>query len=257
MHLMDAQTGNAHPAIRSNGLGVAYAGYIAVSDVSLAIGAGEAVALVGRNGAGKSSLLRALAGLENSTGSVVVHGKHCHHGKVVAPVAYVPQRSSARWDLPLTVREVVVAGCRARGSRWRRPTQADRERAVTALRTFRIEDLGDRTIGNLSGGQAQRVLLARAFVQEPQVMLLDEPFAGLDRVSVDGLSNAIRELCASGMTVFCAMHELDIARSVFPRTVALDVTVISDGPTTEVLDSTGIERIFAGTRWTTAGGETQ
>ena len=232
------------PAIEAIGLGVRYSGREAVRNVDLIIGRGEAVALVGRNGAGKSSLLRAISGLENSSGQVIVHGEHCHHGAVLAPVAYVPQRSSARWDLPLSVQEVVVAGCRARGGRWRRPTSADRARAIQAMKIFRIDELRDSTIGNLSGGQAQRVLLARAFAQEPKVLLLDEPFAGLDSASADSLSTALKDVCSSGMTVLCAMHEFAIARSVFPRTIAMDVCIIGDGPTSEVLDPRGIERIF-------------
>jgi ABC-type Mn2+/Zn2+ transport system ATPase subunit len=232
------------PAIETIGLNVTYGRHEAVRDVSIVVAAGEAVALVGRNGAGKSSLLRAVSGLENATGRVVVHGQHCHHRTTLAPVAYVPQRSTARWDLPLTVSEVVVAGCRARGGRWRRPSPDDRGQVRMSLRTFGIEDLHDRTVGALSGGQAQRVLLARAFVQRPRVLLLDEPFAGLDSASADSLSQAIGELCANGMTVLCAMHELAIARSVFPRTIALDRAVIADGPTGEVLAAEGIERIF-------------
>ena len=112
------------------------------------------------------------------------------------------------------------------------------------MKIFRIDELRDSTIGNLSGGQAQRVLLARAFAQQPKVLLLDEPFAGLDSASADSLSTAIKDVCSSGMTVLCAMHELAIARSVFPRTIAMDVCIIGDGPTSEVLDPRGIERIF-------------
>jgi ABC-type Mn2+/Zn2+ transport system ATPase subunit len=232
------------PAVETRGLNVTYGRHEAVREVSIVLTAGEAVALVGRNGAGKSSLLRAVAGVENATGHVVVYGQHCHHRATRAPVAYVPQRSTARWDLPLTVAEVVVAGCRARGGRWSRPSSEDREQVWVSLRTFGIEDLHDRTVDALSGGQAQRVLLARAFVQQPRVLLLDEPFAGLDNVSADGLSRAIGDLCANGMTVLCAMHELAIARSVFPRTIALDGTVIADGPTGEVLAAERIEGIF-------------
>ncbi len=231
-------------AIKTLNLSVTYGKIQAVGDVTLTINQGEVVALVGRNGAGKSSLLRAIAGLERASGEVLVHGKHCHHGALMAPVAYVPQRSSARWDLPLTVREVVVAGCRARGSRWRRPTKLDYEQVHGALQSFNIEDLGNRLIGELSGGQAQRVLLARAFVQRPRVLLLDEPFAGLDSTSCDGLSKSITAMSREGITVLCAMHELSIARSVFPRTVALNTSVIDDGPTSDVLDFQGIERIF-------------
>ena len=233
-----------HPVLETVDLGVSYRQHVAVRHVSMSLGAGEAVALVGRNGAGKSSLLRALSGVESYTGRILVHGVHCHHKHAIAPIAYVPQRSAARWELPLAVGEVVVAGCRARGRRWRRPTAEDREATRSALGMFEIEELIDRPVGTLSGGQAQRVLLARAFAQQPQVLLLDEPFAGLDSASADRLASAISNLCSNGMTVLCAMHELAIAREVFPRTVAMDQAIICDGLTQEVLDATGIERIF-------------
>jgi ABC-type Mn2+/Zn2+ transport system ATPase subunit len=246
VRLSGAHPPSDHPVLETIDLSVSYRDHVAVRDVSLALSAGEAVALVGRNGAGKSSLLRALSGVESYTGRILVHGVHCHHRRAIAPVAYVPQRSMARWELPLTVDEVVVAGCRARGRRWRRPTVEDRDTTRAALRLFEIEDLHDRPVGALSGGQAQRVLLARAFAQEPQVLLLDEPFAGLDSASADRLAGAIGHLRAAGMTVLCAMHELAIARDVFPRTVAIDQCIIGDGPTGSILDAAGIERIFVG-----------
>ena len=246
MQLSHSTAPSDHPVLETVNLGVAYHHHVAVRQVNLQLHAGEAVALVGRNGAGKSSLLRAVSGVEAYPGQVLVHGVHCHHRRAIAPVAYVPQRSSARWELPLTVGEVVVAGCRARGRRWRRPTAGDRDLARDALRLFRIEDLHDRAVGSLSGGQAQRVLLARAFAQDPQVLLLDEPFAGLDSASADRLADAIGHLRATGMTVLCAMHELAIAREVFPRTVAIDECIIGDGPTGSILDAAGIERIFVG-----------
>jgi ABC-type Mn2+/Zn2+ transport system ATPase subunit len=242
--LSSGQSPSDRPLLEAIELGVAYRHHVAVRNVNLTLGAGEAVALVGRNGAGKSSLLRALSGVEPYTGRVLVHGVHCHHRKVIAPIAYVPQRSTARWDLPLTVGEIVVAGRRARGRRWGRPTVADRSATHDALRLLEIQDLADRPVGSLSGGQAQRVLLARAFAQEPQVLLLDEPFAGLDSESAHRLADAISNLCGSGMTVLCAMHELSIAREVFPRTVAIDRSIIGDGATTTILDAAGIERIF-------------
>jgi ABC-type Mn2+/Zn2+ transport system ATPase subunit len=225
---------------------VRYGRVVAVDGVSFTIPAGQAVALVGRNGAGKSSLLRAVAGIEPAQGTVGVHGRPCHHEHVNAPVAYVAQRSHARWDLALTSLDVVLAGCRARGSRWWRPTSRERAAAAAALEQVGLAAVAGQPIARLSGGQAQRVLLARAFVQRPDVMLLDEPFAGLDRAAVARLAAAIHELCGAGVAVLCALHELDIARHVFGRTVALDRRVVADGPTRDVLSPRGLERLFIG-----------
>jgi len=238
------------PLLQAHGLQVDLGGRRVLDDVELALHAGEAVALVGLNGAGKTTLLRALAGLVGGRGEVVVHRQHCHHDRLRRPrhagtVAYVAQRSTARWDLPVSVLDAVLSGrhrFRRPGRRW---SSADREAALAALDRMGVVDLARRSVGQLSGGQAQRVLLARGLAQEPEVLLLDEPLAGLDAPAVAALVATLLELCGSGLAVLCALHELDVARAAFPRTLALSGgRVVGDGTSGEVLSATGLERLL-------------
>jgi len=237
-----------HPLLEATGLCVELAGRQALDDVSLRLYSGEAVALVGLNGAGKSTLLGALAGLQGGRGEVVVHRSHCHHEparRAPGAVAHVAQRSTARWDLPVSVLAAVLAGrhrFRRTGRRW---SAGDREAALAALDRMGIVELAGRSVGQLSGGQAQRVLLARALAQEPEVLLLDEPLAGLDAPAVAALIETLLELCADGLAVLCALHELDVARAAFPRTIALAAgRVVGDGRSTDVLSAVGLEQLF-------------
>jgi ABC-type Mn2+/Zn2+ transport system ATPase subunit len=216
-----------------------------VNSVSFNLLPGEAVALVGPNGAGKSSLLKSMAGIEPASGLVTVRGRECHHKELGSHVAYVPQRSTARWDLPLTVLDVVVAGRRSVSRKWLRPSKVDEAAARECLAMFGIEPLFRRVIGSLSGGQAQRVLLARAMVQEPEVLLLDEPYTGLDVQSSGALSTVLLEMAKGGVTILCALHEIFIAKNVFARTIALNQVLIADGESQRVLTDSGIAKIFA------------
>ena len=233
------------PLIETRALTVTYGERRAVRPTDLAVAPGESVALVGRNGSGKSSLLRALSGLEPSAGGqVILHAEACHHRRTTVEIAYVPQRSQARWDLPFTVGEVVAAGQQCRGW-WRRPTREDRDAVGAALAAVGLENLASRPVTELSGGQAQRVLLARALVQRPDIMIMDEPLAGLDLSTVDAVVELLRQFISRGGAVCCALHEIDIARTAFSRAIALvDGTVVADGATAEVLDSAGVDRIF-------------
>ncbi|GLP73585.1 zinc ABC transporter ATP-binding protein [Mycobacterium antarcticum] len=232
------------PVISGRGLTVTYGQRCALHPIDLDIAAGESVAVVGRNGSGKSSLLRAICGLEPAArGEVVLHAEGCHHRRTIVEIAYVPQRSGARWDLPFAVGDVVAAG--RRRAWWRRPGRADRAAVDEALAAVGLGDLASRSVAELSGGQAQRVLLARALVQRPDVMIMDEPFAGLDLATVDAVVALLARLVDGGTSVCCALHELDIARSAFTRAVALaDGRVVADGVTDAVLDAAGVERIF-------------
>ena len=229
--------------LEARGISVDLGHRTVIHDVSLCLSGGEAVALVGLNGAGKSTLLRVLAGLQAARGEVVVHRPHCHHQPRSAPVAHVTQRSTARWDLPVSVLDAVLTGRHRFRRLGRRYGVVDRAAACTALDRLGIADLAHRSVGQLSGGQAQRVLLARALAQEPQVLLLDEPLAGLDAPAAVALVDTLMVLRASGLAVLCALHELDVARAAFPRTLALaHGRVVGDGASHDVLSPAGLER---------------
>jgi ABC-type Mn2+/Zn2+ transport system ATPase subunit len=233
------------PLVEARGLTVTYGARCAVRPTDLNLAPAESVAIVGRNGSGKSSLLRALCGLEpHARGEVILHAESCHHCRTTVEVAYVPQRSQARWDLPFAVADVVAAG-RTRRSWFRGPSQADHDAVATALASVGLVDLAKRAVSELSGGQAQRVLLARALVQEPDILIMDEPLTGLDLETVDAVVAMLRHLVDGGTAVCCALHEIDIAQTAFSRTVALlDGAVVADGTSADVLNVRGIERIF-------------
>jgi ABC-type Mn2+/Zn2+ transport system ATPase subunit len=218
-------------------LTVRYGRVTAIEDVDLTLAAGELVALTGRNGAGKSTLLRALAGLTRYEGTVTRHAAACHHRCPEVRVAYVPQRAAPRWDLPISVRQAVATGRLSPRRWWRRPDTADRQAIELALSQMDLHLLADRPVGHLSGGQAQRLLLARALAQEPDVLLLDEPCDGLDAASVRGLLATLTRLAAGGIAVCCALHELHLAQDLFDRAVVIDRGVLADGRATEVLSA--------------------
>lgn len=223
--------------LATRALAVHYGQKIALRDVDLNVMPGEMVALVGRNGAGKSTLLSALAGACR------------HHGDLDwrlrdGDIAYVPQRAHPRWDMPLSVRQVVGAG-RLRGRRWwRRPDAQDRAAVHEALERLGLTELATCPVQRLSGGQAQRVLLARALAQQPRALLLDEPYDGLDSTNVTGLNSQLTELSAEGVAVIAAVHELAVVRDTYPRVVALDGRVIADGGPDEVFSPAGLGRLF-------------
>ncbi len=166
---------------------------------------GECVALVGANGTGKTTLLRVLSGsLPFSSGAVWIHGTalgRCRHS-----VAYLSQRSAADWTFPTTVADVVLAGRYAHLGWFSRPKPRDRDIAARALESVGLLDMAGRAPGALSGGQLQRMLLARALAQEADLLLLDEPFNALDEASRAGLADTIHRLASRGTTFIIATH---------------------------------------------------
>ncbi|GAA5123504.1 metal ABC transporter ATP-binding protein [Haloechinothrix salitolerans] len=203
-------------------LTVSFGSSLVLRSVHLTVYATEGVALLGQNGAGKSSLLRAIAGLQPYRGDVDVPSTR-HRA---SSVAFVAQTSGGghgiRWDLPLNVSDVVGFGLLRR----RRPRagrgKADREAIADAIARVGLTPLARRPINTLSGGQRQRVLLARALVQRPDVLLLDEPFAGVDADTRDTLGEHLHQLRGAGVAVLCALHEEHLAHRFFSRVLTLE-----------------------------------
>ena len=165
------------------------------------------MAIVGPNGAGKSTLFKALVGLlPVRSGRVLLHDRE--PGGQADPVAYVPQREEIDWGFPVTVHDVVMMGRYGRLGWFRRPRAADREVVARCLDELGIAELEKRAIGELSGGQQQRVFLARALAQEPHVLLLDEPFTGVDVGAREALLTLLARLRTQGITVLVSTHDM-------------------------------------------------
>ncbi len=195
---------------------------------------GDCVALVGPNGAGKSTLLQAIAGLiPIDTGEVLVYGIDCRDKDV--HVGHIPQRSAIDLNFPVTAHDVVVMG-HARSNRWL-PwwPRKDRKRAHELLELFQLSDIADRAFGELSAGQQQRILIARALAQEADILLLDEPFNGVDVTAAAEITEALQLLREQGITMLMATHDMARAARDFDRLLLVCGTLMADGPPEAVL----------------------
>jgi len=222
--------------IEADGLAVGYGGPPALLAVSFALRAGERLALLGPNGGGKTTLMRALLGeLRPAAGTLAVRGR----------CGTVPQTERTRLDYPVSALDVATMGALSRLPWWRRPSREDRRRALTALERVRLGERAGETFGELSGGQRQRVLIARALVQEAEVLLLDEPFSGLDNASAAALEALIAELAEEGRGVVVATHDLDQARRS-DSVLCLNRRQIAAGVPAAVLDRATLEATYGG-----------
>jgi zinc transport system ATP-binding protein len=208
-----------------------------LEQVSLRVQAGEFVALVGPNGSGKSTLLKVLLGLlPPAAGRSTVFGSPPEQLRDRWRLGYVPQRPALARDLPATVEEVVAAGRLARTGWWRRLGAADREQVAHAMESVQLLDLRDRPVSELSGGQQQRAFIAKAFASGPELLILDEPVAGVDADSQlrfrDSLTHLVRE---HGAAVLLVSHELGAVADDLDRVVVLrQGRVFFDGPPAEL-----------------------
>jgi ABC-type Mn2+/Zn2+ transport system ATPase subunit len=207
-----------------------YDGTPAIFDVGFSLHGGETLALLGPNGGGKTTLLRALLGeLRPQAGTL----------RVASECATVPQTERSRLDYPVSALDVATMGGVARLPWWRRPGRRERDAATRALARVGLGALAAQTFGRLSGGQRQRVLIARALVQDAGVLLLDEPFSGLDRPSSEGLESLIRELAGDDRAIVIATHDLAQARAC-DRVLCINRQQVAWGPPADVLDDLAV-----------------
>jgi len=220
------------PAVDARDLTVAFGGQPTIRGVSLRVAQGEAVALLGANGSGKSTLVRTLVGLiPAQAGQVELYGTPLARFKDWRRIGYVPQRVTAVAGVPATVREVVSSG-RLAGRRLARPLGRDDRIAVdAALDTVGLTPRASDSVATLSGGQQQRVLIARALAGRPDLLMLDEPMAGVDLATQRLLADTLARLVTGGATVLLVAHELGPLNGLIGRAVVLrHGTVVHDGP---------------------------
>jgi ABC-type Mn2+/Zn2+ transport system ATPase subunit len=225
-------------------VGVRYRRVEALSGVSMATSCGSCVALIGPNGAGKSTLLKAIAGL-----LPVNHGSIRWRGSKVArwsrEIAYLPQRENVDWNFPITVERVVSMGRYPQTGWWRGFAKSDDDAIARSLHMMGLDDLKNRQISELSGGQQQRVFLARALAQEAHVLLLDEPFTGLDRTSKAALATTLRELAAEGRLVVASHHELESVKDIYDEVLLLRKHAVAFGAVGDIFTPEKIDETFA------------
>lgn len=219
----------------------------AVRDVSLRIGDRQLVALTGPNGSGKSTLLKLLLGsLAPSEGEVRLFGAPPRDVKDRWRLGYVPQRPVLGSEVPATVEEIVATGRLARRGWWRPLRKEDREAARHALESVGLAEFAERPVNELSGGQQQRAFIARAFASDPELLVLDEPIAGIDAESQRRFRDSLVHLMRDhGAGVLLVSHELSAVANDLDRVVVLKGTVLFDGPPSRLTDegvSLGVHR---------------
>jgi manganese/iron transport system ATP-binding protein len=224
---------------------VAYGPALALENIDGVVAPGEAVALIGPNGAGKSTLIKAILGLVPlATGRISVLGRTPAQAR--REVAYVPQADTLDPDFPISVGQVVLMGRYRRIGWLRRPKAADRQAARDALEQVGLADRAKHRFGTLSGGQRQRVLLARAIAAEPRLLLLDEPFNGVDAVSEQALLDAIAMLKREGTAVVVSTHDLALAHLACEEVCLLNQRQYGFGPTRLTLTPDRLRATYGG-----------
>lgn len=222
-------------AIDVNHLTVSYGPVPALLDISVAIPTGQLVGVIGPNGSGKSTFIKSILGfIKPDVGHVEVFGEDVSQAK--DRIAYVPQRGAVDWDFPITVREVAAMGRYGKRRWWRDLNREDYRFAEDALAKVRMTEFANRQIGQLSGGQQQRVFMARALAQNAEVLLLDEPFAGVDAATERAILDVLQETKSAGKTVVVVHHDLATAAEYFDLLILLKQRMFAFGPPKNVLN---------------------
>lgn len=231
------------PALHVHDLTVSYDHEVVLHDVHVLVEPGDSVALIGPNGAGKSTFIKAILGLvPASSGYVEVLGTT--PAKARPHIAYVPQTDHLDPHFPISVSQVALMG-RYRKVGWlRRPGKADRAAALDALDQVGLADRGNDTFGVLSGGQRQRVLIARAIAQEARLLLLDEPFNGVDSATQDVLIEVLGRLRANGTAVVMATHDISVAHLACGHACLLNRRQVAFGPLDEALTADALKSTY-------------
>ncbi len=244
----DAGPGDAGSGIAVRGATVTYRnGHTALRDAGFEIPTGTIAALVGVNGSGKSTLFKAIMGFVRlARGEISVLGMPVKQALRRNLVAYVPQAEEVDWNFPVLVEDVVMMGRYGHMGMMRIPRRADHEAVAAALARVNMGDFRKRQIGELSGGQKKRVFLARALAQDSRVILLDEPFTGVDVKTEEQIIALLRELRDEGRVMLVSTHNLGSVPEFCDRTVLIKGTVLAYGLTQDVFTQANLERAFGG-----------
>jgi len=222
-------------------------GHTALRDATFKIPAGTITALVGVNGSGKSTLFKAIMGFVGLAGGEIrILGQPVNAALKMNVVAYVPQSEDIDWNFPVLVEDVVMMGRYGHMNMMRIAKAADHEAVAAALERVGMTDFRKRQIGELSGGQKKRVFLARALAQDSRVILLDEPFTGVDVNTEDAIVKLLRSLRDEGRVMLVSTHNLGSVPEFCDRTVLLNRTVLAYGPTVEIFTQANLEKTFGG-----------
>jgi len=233
-------------AVKVENLTVSYGPVPALLDVSFEVQPGQLIGVIGPNGSGKSTLIKAVLGfLKPDVGSVQLFGQPADMAK--GRVAYVPQRGAVDWNFPITVREVALMGRYGHVPWGRDMSKHDYELADHALEMVRMSEFKDRQIGQLSGGQQQRVFMARAMAQGGDILLLDEPFAGVDAATERAILDVLQRSKESGRTLIVVHHDLVTAAEYFDSVILLKQRLFAYGPPETVMQKELLSQVYEGT----------
>ncbi|MCG3862668.1 MULTISPECIES: manganese/iron ABC transporter ATP-binding protein [unclassified Photobacterium] len=222
-------------------------GHTALHNATFSVPQGSIAALVGMNGSGKSTLFKAIMGfVSTSQGSVKILNNTVKNALKSNVVAYVPQSEDIDWNFPVLVEDVVMMGRYGYMNMLRIPKKIDHEKVNIALERVNMTNFRKRQIGELSGGQRKRVFLARALAQESQVILLDEPFTGVDVQTEDQIMALLRELRDEGKVMLVSTHNLGSIPDFCDRTILINKTILASGETTEIFTPENLKLAFGG-----------
>lgn len=230
-------------ALEVEELRVGYDKAVVLWDLHFQIPQGKLVGIIGPNGAGKSTLLKALLGMIKPLGGKIRFFGHSYK-YMKKKVAYVPQRTSVDWDFPITAFEVVLMGLSHRLGLCRWPSAADKRSAMRALEMVEMQGFKDRQISELSGGQQQRLFIARALLQDAEIYLMDEPFAGVDMATEKQLMHLFDRLKSQGKTLLVVHHDLSTVESYFDWVLMLNTCLIASGPVEEAFCTNTLLRAY-------------
>ena len=233
------------PAILVDKVTVHYGEVLALDGASLSLEPARICGLVGMNGSGKSTLFKAIMGMvKPDSGRVLINGQPPVKTRKEAGIGYVPQSEDVDWAFPLSVRDVVMMGRYGHLGFTRRPRKADRDAVEHALERVELSDYADRQIGQLSGGQKKRAFVARGIAQGATMMLLDEPFAGVDKRSEATITRLLRELAADGATILVSTHDLHALPQLCDEAALLMRKVLMHGSPDVVLQPENLAMAF-------------